>query len=155
MIYRAIILFILLVGVPLLSPASLFPSPPRETPLQKIQLHSARHNLDWRLVLAVILVESEGNPRALSRKGARGLMQVMPVHVSIHGSPEILYDIDTNLSLGCSYLSEMIKRFGHDGGIQAYNLGEKHYSRSRRSRAYLYRVLLTYRNINNISPMPR
>lgn len=149
MIHR-VVLFLLLVGVTLLTPASLFPSPPRETPLQKIQRHAAAHSLDWRLVLAIILVESEGNPRARSRRGARGLMQVMQVHRP--QNPEELYDLDTNLSLGCVYLSEMIKRFGLNGGIQAYNIGGTAFHHSRRAPKYLRDVLKTSRKIKSLDP---
>ena len=53
-------------------------SPPSTTLSSTIEHHARRVNLDPRLVQAVVQVESGYNPRALSNKGAQGLMQLMP-----------------------------------------------------------------------------
>lgn len=68
--------------------------------------HAARKNLDPATVASVLLLESEGNPRATSSVGARGLMQVMPAWAGRwEGCGRNLYDIDDNLCTGTSLLA--------------------------------------------------
>ena len=130
----------ILVAVFLL-PAPLSFWPPRETSLDIIQKYAEHYGLDLPLVLAVIEVESEGKLRAVSKKGARGLMQVMPVHARNNNlSPEELFDIETNLKLGCAYLRETISQLGQGGGLEAYNLGESKYRRGYRAKVYRKKI---------------
>ncbi len=80
--------------------------------------------LDPATVAAVVLVESRGKPRATSFVGARGLMQVMPMHEGQwRGCGDDLYDIDTNLCYGTSILSWLLRRYGGDEkrALLAYN----------------------------------
>jgi soluble lytic murein transglycosylase-like protein len=62
-------------------------------------------------VLAVIDVESAFDPAAVSHAGARGLMQVMPFWLKEIGRPEDdLFDVETNLRMGCTILRHYLNR---------------------------------------------
>lgn len=64
-------------------------------------------------VAAIIGAESSGNPNAVSKKGARGLMQVMPANATAAGiPPDKLFDPNTNVQLGSKLWQENYKRFG-------------------------------------------
>ena len=83
--------------------------------LARIEEHSSRTELDPKLVQAVIQIESGYNPRALSRKGAMGLMQLMP------GTARDLavddpWDPEQNVRGGTTYLRRLLDRFGHAHG---------------------------------------
>lgn len=70
-----------------------------------------RNHIDPSLLVGMILVESEMNPRARSFVGARGLMQVMPVHRGQWGcGSSDLYNIESNICHGVSVLADNIKR---------------------------------------------
>jgi len=87
--------------------------------------------LEPELVLAVIQVESQFNPRACSEAGALGLMQVMPVtgvYVGSRlgiwiGSDEDIYDIENNVRIGCVFLADCINRMGEHNGLGFYYAG--------------------------------
>jgi len=83
------------------------------------------HSLDPRLVKSVVLVESGFNASAVSRKGARGLMQLMPGTASRHGVKD-MHDPAENIAGGTKYLSHLLDLF--DGNLEkslaAYNAGE-------------------------------
>lgn len=86
-----------------------------------------RHSLSPALVEAVARVESGFNPRALSHKGARGLMQVIPATGRRFGvRSDKLYDPEHNIAAGTAYLAWLSKRYGGklDFIIAAYNAGE-------------------------------
>lgn len=83
------------------------------------------YRLDPALVKAVISVESDFNPLAVSRKGARGLMQLMPLTASELGV-ERIHDPWENIEGGARYLRERLDRLGGDlaMALAAYNAGE-------------------------------
>lgn len=91
-----------------------------------------RHELDPRLVMAVIHVESRGNAFARSPVGALGLMQIMPatgeelaavLEVSWPG-PQALFDPMLNVRLGTAYLRQLEDRYGSTAtALAAYNAG--------------------------------
>jgi soluble lytic murein transglycosylase-like protein len=76
-------------------------------------------------VSALIRVESNYEPRALSRKGARGLMQLMPA-TARRLSVRKPFDPASNVRGGVLYLRELVDRFGHHPELvlAAYNAGE-------------------------------
>jgi soluble lytic murein transglycosylase-like protein len=107
------------------------------------------------LVRAVIVVESGFNPRAVSKKGAIGLMQLRPETARRYGVTDI-YDPEQNVRAGALYLSDLIKRFGSDLelALAAYNAGEEaveHYGRHippfRETLNYVPSVLRVYQKL--------
>ena len=79
---------------------------------------------DPRLVLAVIAAESAFDKTAVSRKNARGLMQLMPETQSRYGVRNP-FDAEENIRAGTSYLTFLIKKFGNlKLALAAYNAGE-------------------------------
>ncbi len=73
--------------------------------LRQVHYEATRAKLDPEIVLAVIQVESNFDRFAISRAGARGLMQVMPFWLEEIGRPgDNLFHIGTNLRLGCTIL---------------------------------------------------
>lgn len=96
--------------------------PPAElSPL--IQRHADAVALDPRLVEAVIQVESGYNSRAVSRKGAQGLMQLMPQTARDLGVANA-FDPEQNLAGGTRYLRAMLDTFGRlELALAAYNAG--------------------------------
>jgi soluble lytic murein transglycosylase-like protein len=87
-----------------------------------IESVSVRHGIDPSLVHAVVEAESNYEPRAKSRVGARGLMQVMPATALDFGIRN-LYDPQSNLEAGVQYLKFLLTRFNLTQAIAAYNAG--------------------------------
>jgi soluble lytic murein transglycosylase-like protein len=111
--------------------------------------HAARHALDPDLVRAVIRVESGWNTRAVSRKGAMGLMQLMPATAAEYGVADP-FNPTENIRAGVAYLRRLIDRF--DGrtelALAAYNAGPgavEKYHRTvppyRETRTYVQRIV--------------
>lgn len=95
--------------------------------------YANKFGVDEYLVLAVIREESRFNPRTLSWANARGLMQIIPqtgfsvarlVGIRPYYTSR-LHDPDTNIKMGCFYLSQLLKRFNNDKvmAVAAYNGG--------------------------------
>lgn len=86
--------------------------------------NSYLRGLDPATVVAIVLVESSGRPKATSFVGARGLMQIMPMHEGLWtGCGSDLYDIEANLCYGTSILADNLRRYGGDErrALLAYN----------------------------------
>jgi len=82
------------------------------------------HNVDVDLLASVVKAESDGNPKALSRAGAKGLMQLMPATASGLGVDDV-YKADQNVRGGTTYLDQLLVRY-HDNlalALAAYNAG--------------------------------
>ncbi|MDB6085901.1 MAG: lytic transglycosylase catalytic [Gammaproteobacteria bacterium] len=96
------------------------------------------------LVRAVIVVESGFNPRAVSKKGAIGLMQLQPATARRYGVKNI-YDPEQNVRAGAHYLSDLLARFDSnlELALAAYNAGEEAVERYGR-RVPPYRETLAY-----------
>ena len=79
--------------------------------------------VDARLVHAVIEVESNYEARARSKKGARGLMQLMPATARQYGVRNS-YDPKSNIEAGVRYLKDLLGRLELPVALAAYNAGE-------------------------------
>jgi soluble lytic murein transglycosylase-like protein len=85
---------------------------------------SARHGIDFDLLMAVIRRESAFNHMAVSRAGARGAMQLMPGTAARYGVTQI-HDPGQNIAAGSAYLRDLLDMFGRvDLALAAYNAGE-------------------------------
>ena len=128
------------------------PSPrAHEAYTQEIAEASVRYAVPERLIRAVIRVESGFDHRAVSRKGARGLMQLMPQTAAILGVRDP-FDPRENIDAGTRHLRAMMERFRHDVrlAVAAYNAGERPVARYRgippypETRQYVAQVLRLY-----------
>lgn len=107
-----------------------------------------RHQLDPDLLLAVAEAESGLRPDAVSPRGARGLMQLMPGTARRLGLTDA-FDLDANADAGARYLKEQLDRFGGNVALAlaAYNAGPGAVLRYRgippyrETRAFVSRVL--------------
>jgi len=112
---------------------------------------AARHNLDPNLVRSVVKVESNYNPNAVSRKGAMGLMQLMPSTArSLNVSNP--FDPAQNVDAGVRHLKSLLQSYGGDVrlSLAAYNAGSNAVSRSAgvprfaETRSYVRRITDLY-----------
>jgi hypothetical protein len=103
-----------------------------------------RHQVNPQVVAALIRQESAGKVRAVSHKGARGLMQLMPATAQRFGvRKEQLFDPKHNLEAGVRYLSWLMDQFPNDLArvLAAYNAGENAVAR--------YKGIPPYRETQN------
>ncbi|MEW6185596.1 MAG: lytic transglycosylase domain-containing protein [Thermodesulfobacteriota bacterium] len=124
-----------------------------------IQEASARFGVDPDLIKAVITVESNGNPRAVSPAGAQGLMQLMPGTAAELGVTDP-FNSRQNIMAGTRYLSRLLDRYqgNRSLALAAYNWGMGNLEKNpkglpRETRNYIVRVekkLQTY--AENSSP---
>ena len=92
-----------------------------------IESSAQEFSVDPKLVKSVMLVESGFNPAAISRKGARGLMQLMPETAAEHGvRMSEIHDPRQNIAAGTRHLSRLLAYYGGDlvKTLAAYNAGE-------------------------------
>jgi hypothetical protein len=89
-----------------------------------IEKYARQHGVDQDLVWAVIRQESGFNPRAVSPKGAMGLMQLMPGTAAMLGVADA-FDVEQNLAGGVKYLERCLNQFNQDVplALAAYNAG--------------------------------
>jgi len=98
--------------------------PPATTLDEVVTAASNRNNVDPDLIMILIGTESAYNANAVSRKGAKGLMQLMPQTASRLGVQNPM-DPVANIEGGTRYLRELLDRYGDDLGraLAAYNAG--------------------------------
>jgi soluble lytic murein transglycosylase-like protein len=122
--------------------------------IEKAAISSA---VEANLLRAVIVVESGFNSRALSKRGAVGLMQLMPATASRFGVSN-LYDPKENVHGGARYLKFLMDRFGHNVrlALAAYNAGEEAVDRNggqippfTETMAYVPKVLKIYQMLTD------
>jgi soluble lytic murein transglycosylase len=117
-----------------------------------IKRASRQHGVSAALVKAVIAAESGFDPSAVSRKGAQGLMQLMPGTARDLGVDDV-FDPWQNIDGGTRYLGEMIERFPGklSLAVAAYNAGPEAVKKHRgvppyaETRTYVQRVLRLYK----------
>jgi len=93
--------------------------------IEAVVRSSRRYGLDPFLVIAVLLVESDARPWAVSEKGAIGLMQVMPYMAEKLPLAGNLTTIESNVDAGCFILADNIRRLGEAKGISSYFWGRR------------------------------
>ncbi|HEY7162705.1 MAG TPA: lytic transglycosylase domain-containing protein [Acidobacteriota bacterium] len=116
---------------------------------------SEKYGMDWKLVAAVMAIESNYNPRAVSSKGAIGLMQLMPSTAALYRvSSKELFNPKKNIEAGVLHLKMLNDRYDGDLSrvIAAYNSGEGAVDRYngvppyRYTRAFVRRVMARYQS---------
>lgn len=107
-----------------------------------------RHNIDADLLASVVKAESNGDARAVSHAGARGLMQLMPKTAAEEGVADS-FQPDQNVRGGSAYLDELLQKY-HDNlalALAAYNAGPAAVAKYHgippyhETRAYIARVI--------------
>lgn len=112
---------------------------------------SARSRIDADFIASVIRAESANNPRAVSRKGAKGLMQLMPETASTLGV-EDSFDPSQNVDGGVRYLQDLLTLYNGDAAkaLAAYNAGPQRVQQYhgvppyRETHAYVARIINDY-----------
>jgi hypothetical protein len=126
-----------------------------KTPFQKIIRAAAeRYGLDADLIHCVVAVESNFDPRAVSPKNARGLMQLMPQTAAKYGVKDI-FDPEQNVNAGTRYLKELLGRYRNlTLALAAYNAGPERVDQYGRrvppyleTMKYVQRIAKTYAKI--------
>ena len=125
-----------------------FPGRPQANLADVVNAASGRYRLDPDLVNSVIKAESGFDARAVSPKGAQGLMQLMPGTASQLGVPNV-FDPQANVEGGTKYLRELLERYNFDlvKALAAYNAGPERVERFGgvppfyETRAYVARVV--------------
>jgi hypothetical protein len=127
------------------------PAPKRVDIDAHIEEVATEHGVAPKLVAAIVAVESQFNPRAVSRRGAEGLMQLMPA-TAAHLEVDDPFDPRDNIDGGVRHLKRLMKRFHNDLPLvlAAYNAGEQAVINHRgippyrETRQYVVRVLRRY-----------
>jgi hypothetical protein len=89
-----------------------------------VKAAATRYNVDADLITSVIAAESNFDPKAVSKKNARGLMQLLPETAARFGVQNI-FDPQENINAGTQYLRELLQRYNNDLvlALAAYNAG--------------------------------
>ena len=122
---------------------------------------SQKYSVDYNLVRAVIKAESNFNPKAVSRTGARGLMQLMPQTATLLQVSDSFHP-DQNIDGGVRYLRYLLNLFNDNLSLAlaAYNAGENAVFRYRgippyqETQTYVQRVLQYFQKYSRESSSP-
>ena len=129
---------------------------------------SQEYDIDYRLILAVVKVESNFNNEAISRRGARGLMQIRPSSakgiaresgVEVKGA-KCLHEPEKNIKIGVSYLSKLQGMFDNMvSALHAYNAGPSKVKKAdpefgAKTTAFTRKVMTEYQQIIEVLPDP-
>jgi soluble lytic murein transglycosylase len=127
---------------------------------------SRKYDLDYRLVLAIMKVESNFKNEAVSRRGARGLMQIKPSSakiiaresgVEVKGA-KCLHEPEKNIKIGVSYLSKLHAMFEDMvSALHAYNAGPGKVKKpatqeTAKTTSFTRKVMSEYRQITEVLP---
>jgi soluble lytic murein transglycosylase-like protein len=147
-----------------IEPEEVFHSaPPAETakaPYRDlIQAAATRYGVDADLITSVIAAESNFDPKAISRRNARGLMQLLPETAARLGVKNI-FDPSDNIDGGTRYLRDLLQRYRNDLALTlaAYNAGPDRVRQYGRvppfpeTRSYVRRVKTAYAKRKSIPP---
>lgn len=95
----------------------------RERLAEAIVMSAKKHELNPRLLASVMIVESRGNPYAISNQAAVGIMQIhLPTWGTTVDRENInLLKIEDNVDFGARILKDYVRRFGVSGGVRRYN----------------------------------
>jgi len=122
---------------------------------REIRTAGEKHGVDYNLIRSVIKAESDFDPDAVSRAGAKGLMQLMPGTARRYGVKDV-HDPSENINGGTGYLKYLIKKYNGDVrmALAAYNAGEsavEEYSGIppyRETRKYVSKVMTFYEKLS-------
>src|SRR5882724_10025523 len=110
-----------------------------------VQAAAAKYSVDADLITSVMAAESNFNPKAISRRNARGLMQLLPQTAAQLGVKNI-FDPKENIDGGTHYLRDLLHRYNNDLvlALAAYNAGPQrvvtHVPAIRETRNYVGKV---------------
>ena len=134
-----------------------------KTPFKKIIRAAAeRHRIDADLIYCVIAVESNFNPKAVSSKNARGLMQLLPQTAARFGVHDIV-DPEQNVNAGAKYLRQLLDKYNNlTLALAAYNAGPERIDQYGRrvppyleTMKYVQRITKSYAKIKAETLQPR
>jgi soluble lytic murein transglycosylase-like protein len=140
--------------------ASVRPLPPASAPFADlIQAAASRYSVDADLIASVIATESNFDPKAVSRRNARGLMQLLPETAARLGVKNI-FDPRENIDAGTHYLRDLLLRYRNDLALTlaAYNAGPETVQRFGRippfaeTQSYVHRVRRAYDKRKSLAP---
>ncbi|HEY1470480.1 MAG TPA: lytic transglycosylase domain-containing protein [Candidatus Acidoferrum sp.] len=134
------------------------------TPFSEIIRQAAsRYGVDAELIQCLIAVESNFNPKAVSRKNARGLMQIMP-QTAAHLGVKNIFDPRENVDAGTRYLRDMLAKYKNDLtlALAAYNAGPEKVDRYGRhvppyaeTRLYVQKISRNYAKVKSAAPQTK
>jgi soluble lytic murein transglycosylase-like protein len=118
----------------------------RKRVAEAIVQSSRKHHIDPRLVASVMIVESRGDPFAISSRNAVGIMQI---HIPTWGSTADqeginLFKIEDNVDFGVRILRDYVRKYGRDEGIERYNGWAPDAPETPTAKAYLQKVQNVY-----------
>jgi hypothetical protein len=142
------------------SPVMIMTAPTKEEMHEMLAHAGAKHDIDEDLLASVVRAESGGQVKAVSRTGARGLMQLMPGTANAMGVDDA-FKPDQNIAGGTAYLDALLTRY-HDNlalALAAYNAGpgavDKYHGIPpyRETREYVARVIREFNRRKRLALM--